>query len=109
MNSAAHHDAAFRERMQRPWYERTDGCENNCGIEFFRRHLVRTARPYRAQFFCGLLCCLVARTRKHEQFASFVERHLRDQMRGVAKPVNTEAAGVARFAIRPITDQSGAK
>src|SRR5439155_23077936 len=53
--------------------------------------------------------CLVAGTGKHEQFASFVERNLRDQMRGVAEPINAEALPVARFAIRPITDQSGAK
>src|SRR5207253_5654303 len=76
---------------------------------FFRRHLVGPAGPDCAQFPCGLLRGAVARSRKYEKVASFVKRNLRDQVRGVAKAIDTEPPRVPRFTIGTITDQSRAK
>ena len=109
MNPAADYNAAFGECAQRRRHERTDGRKDNRSIEFFRRHLVGTAGPNRAKFFRGLLCCFVARPSEHEEFAPFVNRNLRDQMRGVAKAIHAKAPRIARFAIGSITDQSRAK
>ena len=75
----------------------------------FRRHFVGTAGPNRAKFFRSLLCCFVARASEREEFAPFVNRNLRDQMRRVAEPVNAKTPRIARFAIRSVTDQSRAK
>ena len=109
MNSAAYYNAAFGERAERCRDERTDRGKDNRGIEFFRRHFVGTASPNRAKFFRGLLCCFVARASEREEFAPFVNRNLRDQMRRVAKTVNAKAPRIAGFAIRSVTDQSRAK
>ncbi len=76
---------------------------------FSGRHFVGTAGPNRAKFSGGLLCCFVARASEREEFAPFVNRNLRDQMRRVAESVNAKTPRIARFAIRSVTDQSRAK
>src|SRR5205823_11038737 len=82
---------------------------NNCSIEFFWRHLVGAAGPDRTQFLCGLLRCDVAWPCKYEEAAPFIKRNLRDQVRGVAKTINAEAARIACFAIGTIPDQPSAE
>ena len=99
MNSSAHYDAAFSERAERRRDKRSNGCKNNRGIEFLRRHFVGTAGPHGAKSFGGSLCCLVAGASEREDFAPFVNRDLCDQMRGVAEPVNAKTPRIACFPI----------
>src|SRR5439155_23889707 len=104
VKSSANDNAALGQRAERHWHKRADRGKDNCRIDFFRRHLIRTASPYRAQFLCGLLRCNVTWPRKHEEVAPFIKRNLCDQVGGVAKTINAKPSRVARFAIGTITN-----
>src|SRR2546430_17668764 len=75
----------FGECAQRRRHEWTYGRKNNRGIDSFRRHLIGTASPNRANFFSGLLCCFVAGAKENKEFPPFVNANFADQMGEVTK------------------------
>ena len=109
MNPAANHNSAFREGAQCYRNKLTNRRKNNRGIELFRRHLVGTTGPLRAQLFRRFLSSLVACSREGKDFSALIKRNLCDQTRGIAKTVNAEAMRVARLSIRTITKHSSAQ
>ena len=78
VNPAADDDTALSKRMQRRRNKRANGCENNCGVEFFRWLFIGTTDPFRTQLLCRLLSVFVAGPRKHEKLATLMKRYLRD-------------------------------
>ena len=109
MDAGADDAAALRERAQRERNERTNGSEDDGGVQLLRRSLVRAAGPDCAELARERLPLFVARTREGENAASLVPRDLRDDVRGRAEAVEPEPLGVAREPERAIADQAGAQ
>src|SRR5438552_17131335 len=109
MNSAANDNSAFGERAQRGRHERADRGKNNCSVEFFGRHFIRTPGPNRAQRARGVLSGFISRSRESEDFLSLIQGDLRNQMGRIPESVNAEAAGITCFPIRSIAEHSGTK
>src|SRR5437773_4260187 len=109
MNSAANDNSAFGERAQRGRHERAGRGKNNCSVEFFGRHFIRTPGPNRAQRARGVLSGFISRSRESEDFLSLIQGDLRNQMGRVAESVNAKPACFASFPIRSIAKHSGTK
>ena len=90
--------------MQRCRHERADRRENNCGIELFRWHFIRTTGPSCAEFSRRFLASFIVRPRERENFAAFEMSDLRDDVGRGAKPVNAQSLRVARFPERAVAD-----
>ena len=109
MNTATNNDAAFGEDAQGRRHKGTDGREDDCGVQFLRRHFIGAAGPDRAETACRFLTSFVGRSGECENFAALVNRDLPDHVRGIAETVNAEAMRVASFAIGAVAEHAGAQ
>src|SRR3982074_2211310 len=109
MNPAADDDAAFGESAQRSRYERADRRIDDRGVEFFRRHFIRSPSPCRAKSSGRFLSGFVPGRRKRVKLALFMNGHLGNQVSSRSETVNAKPARIAGFAIRPIAEKAGAK
>jgi hypothetical protein len=106
VNASGNHDAAFIEMTQGEWHERADRCENDGGIHFFGWRFIGTAGPDSTKTFRKFLGLGIARASESENFASFKNRDLRDDVGGSAESVKAEAFGITAFAQSAKPDQA---
>src|SRR5690606_23313231 len=86
-----HNPAALAHRFQRQRHQRADRCENQRSIQRHRRFLHRRARPYAAQRPRKPLPCSVSLARERIDLTSLPNSHLREDVRGRAKTIETDA------------------
>ena len=98
MNSSGNYDTAFIEMTQCDRHECADRREDDGGIQFFGRRLVRSASPGSTETLRKFLGLGIAGAGEGENFTSFKNCDLRDDMGGGAKSVKAEPFGIATFA-----------
>ena len=76
--STAYHRPAGCKHAQSGRHKLSYWREDNGGIKFLRRCLIRAAGPDGAEPPREILCCRIARTRERENLASLITRHLHD-------------------------------
>ncbi len=109
VDAAADHAPALAHRFERRRHQRADRCEDDGGVERFRRHLVRAAGPHGAERAREVLRRAVALAREGEHAPPLPDRDLRQDMGSGAKAVKAERLAVAGHAIAAPADQPGAQ
>jgi hypothetical protein len=81
--------------------------EQNGGIKFVRRHLVRAAYPDSAKVTGKLLALGIARLRESENLPSLIAGHLGDDVGSCPESVQPQTLGVSGHHQGTIADQPG--
>ena len=109
MDAAADDASAFAHRAKAGRNQRADRCEQDHGVEFLRRRLIRSAGPDGAERAGEILRDDISRAREGIDLLPAMTADLRGDMRGGAEPIEAYAIGGARGFQASPADQTRAQ